>query len=214
MTDFAAVCRAAERHLAAVGEPFPQLIDHVGPCTLTPEPDLFRELVRAMIAQLISTAAARSIFGRLEAKLKGKITPTGIGKLTDDDFQACGIRGGKLRSIRELAEHFRTNRNFARTIQNAEDEEVRQLLLPLRGVGPWTVDMILMFGLARPDVLPVGDLGLRAGVRDLYGLPELPKPKELHTLAEPWRPYRTIATWYIWRSRGGVPQSGVPDETV
>lgn len=207
-TDYADMCRAAERHLAEVAAPFAELIERVGPCSLTPEPDLFRTLVRAMIAQFISTAAARSITGRLETRLKGKLTATGILKLTDEDFQTCGIRGGKLRSIRELAEHFRANRKFARSVLEADDEGVRKLLLPLRGIGPWTVDMILMFGLARPDVLPVGDLGLRAGVRDLFQLPELPEAKALQTLAESWRPYRTIATWYVWRSRGWVPQSG------
>ena len=185
-----------------------RLVAGLGECTLTPEPDLFRVLVRAMLAQLISTAAARSITLRLETKLKQKVTPANVLKLTDDEFRACGIGGGKLRAIRELAEFFRANRTFRRQVTEADDTGVRSLLLPLRGVGPWTVDMVLMFGLARPDVLPVGDLGLRAGVKDAYGLAELPDAAELTRLAEVWRPYRTVGTWYVWRSRGWVPQSG------
>jgi 3-methyladenine DNA glycosylase/8-oxoguanine DNA glycosylase len=86
---------------------------------------------------------------------------------------------------------------------------VREALLPITGIGPWSVDMVLIFGLGRLDVLPVGDLGLRMGVKDQFGLAELPGPRELEALAEAWRPYRTVATWYFWRSRGGVPQSSL-----
>ncbi len=207
MADFETQLRAAEAHLASVSPPLAEMIARVGPCTLTAEPDLFRVLVRAIVAQLISTAAARTISGRLEAAVKGRLTPAAVLKLSDDQFKACGISGAKRKAIRGLAEHFRTNRGFAKQVGGATDEDVRKLLLPLTGIGPWTVDMVLIFGLGRPDVLAVGDLGLRAGVRDLFGLPDLPTPKQLVELTEPWRPYRSVATWYLWRSRGWVPQS-------
>src|SRR5437773_12426457 len=87
------------------------------------------------------------------------------------------------------------------------DEEVIAKLLPVRGIGRWTAEMFLIFSLGRLDVLPVGDYGLRAGVQKHYALPELPKKDQLHELAAPWQPYRSIGTWYIWRSLGGVPQS-------
>ena len=207
MADFETQLRAAEAHLASVSPHLAGMIARVGPCTLTAEPDLFKVLVRAIVAQLISTAAARTITGRLEAAVKGRLTPAAVLKLTDDEFKACGISGAKRKAIRGLAEHFRATRGFAKRVGGAPDEDVRKLLLPLTGIGPWTVDMVLIFGLGRPDVLAVGDMGLRAGVRDLFGLPDLPTPKQLAELTEPWRPYRSVATWYVWRSRGWVPQS-------
>jgi DNA-3-methyladenine glycosylase II len=88
------------------------------------------------------------------------------------------------------------------------DADVAASLRSIPGVGPWSVDMVMIFGLGRLDVLPVGDLGFRFGVRDWLGLKEAPAPREMEALAEAWRPYRTIATWYFWRSRGFVPQSG------
>ncbi|OWK42324.1 DNA-3-methyladenine glycosylase family protein [Fimbriiglobus ruber] len=198
--------RAAETHLSGVAPEFARVITGVSPCTLAPEPDVFRMLVRAVISQLISTAAAKSIRERLEAKLAGRVTPRAMLKLSDEDYRACGISRGKLRTLRGLAEHFAKTRGLARKLAEADEDGVRELLLPLHGVGPWTVDMLLIFSIFRPDVLPVGDLGIRAGVRDLFGLAELPDAKTLTALAEPWRPYRTVATWYIWRSRSLVPK--------
>jgi DNA-3-methyladenine glycosylase II len=206
--DFRRLLAAGENHLEAACPALRRLIHAYGPCRLTPEPDLFRTLVRAMIAQLISTAAARTITARLECQVNGQMTPQQIMKLSDEEFQRCGISGGKRRAIRELAAHFLACPDFGVQVQQADDATVRQRLLPLRGVGPWTVDMVLMFGLGRPDIWPVGDLGLRAGVRALFVLPDLPDSQTMIKVAEPWRPYRTIASWYLWRSRGWVPQSG------
>ena len=202
-----AVLRQAEDHLRGVGGPLLPVLDAVGPCTLSPDPDVFAALVRAVIGQLISTAAARSITSRLEAALKGKVTPGRLLKLSDDDLRACGIARTKAAAMRGLAEAF-TPRGFAKKLAAADDAGARELLLPLKGVGPWTVDMVAMFACPwRPDVLPVGDLGIRAGVRDLFKLDALPDKVTLTALAEPWRPYRTVACWYVWRSRGWVPRS-------
>lgn len=195
----------AERHLIEVHPAFPPLIKHFGPCKLQPDPDVYSVLVRSVISQLISTAAAKSITAKLMNKVK-KLTPQRMAKLTDDELQSCGISGGKRKSIRGLTECFLV-RGFAKKVSSADDAGVRDLLLPMHGVGPWTVDMFLMFGLGRPDVLPVGDLGLRTAVKDTFQLAELPTPKQLTAMAEPWQPYRTTATWYLWRSRGWVPQS-------
>jgi len=200
--DFPARLRLAEAYFAAHIPQLAPVVAAVGPCALRPESDLFRVLVRSMIAQLISTAAARTISTRLDTALKGKVTPARLLALSDDGMKACGISGNKAKSLRGLADHFRANRRFAAVVAAADDLSARELLLPLRGVGPWTVDMVLMFGIGRLDVLPVGDLGLRAGVRDLYRMDHLPTPSELHEIAEPWRPYRTVGTWYVWRSRG------------
>jgi DNA-3-methyladenine glycosylase II len=201
--------RAAEAHLTTACPRLAGVVTRVGPCTLAPEPDLFHVLVGSIVAQLISTAAARTIKGRLVAKLGGKVVPGRLAKLSDEDLRSCGLSGGKARALRGLAEHFRSNRSFTRKLAAADDATARAMLLPLHGVGPWTVDMVLMFSVPwRPDVLPVGDMGIRAGMKDLFGLTELPLAKQMIELAEPWRPYRTVACWYLWRSRGFVPQSG------
>jgi DNA-3-methyladenine glycosylase II len=206
--------RAAEAHLSAASPVFAAVIARVGPCTLTPNPDVFRVLVGSLIAQFISTAAAKAIQGRLEARLKGNVTPRRLLNLTDADLKACGISGGKAKSIRGVAERFAGNRGFAGELATADDLAARALLLPLYGVGPWTVDMLLIFAMARLDVWPVGDLGVRAGVRDLFGTADLPKPAEMEKLARPWRPYRSVAAWYLWRSRGFVPQSGLDNGSM
>lgn len=205
---FTAVARAAELHLAAACPRLAPWVEKVGPCTLEPTTDVFAALVRAVIAQLISTAAAKSISGRLFAKLKNRVTPARMLALSDDDFRECGISRGKLASLRGVAQHFADTRGLNRKLLDADDDAVREVLLPLQGVGPWTVDMLLMFSLGRPDVLPVGDLGIRAAAKDLFRLRELPDAKRLTKLAAPWRPYRTVACWYLWRTRGWVPQSG------
>jgi DNA-3-methyladenine glycosylase II len=205
--DVPAALLAAEAHLLAAGGPLAGVVRQVGRCTLSPDPDVFAALVRAVIAQLISTAAARSITTRLEDALAGKITPRRLLGLTDDELRACGIARGKAKALRGLAEAFRPPA-FATRLAAADDATARAMLLPLHGVGPWTVDMVAMFAVPwRPDVLPVGDLGIRAGVRDLYQLPDLPTAAELTAVAEPWRPFRTVASWYIWKSRGWVPRS-------
>jgi DNA-3-methyladenine glycosylase II len=203
--------RAAEAHLAAASPVFAQVIAHVGPCTLTPNPDVFRVLVGSLIAQFISTRAAKAIQGRLEARLKGKVTPRRLLNLPDGDLKACGVSGGKAKAVRGAAEHFRSRR-FVADLIAADDLAARAMLLPLHGVGPWTVDMLLIFSISRLDVWPVGDFAVRAGVRDLFGLKDVPGPKELEAIAEPWRPYRSVAAWYLWRSRGFVPHSKMDPE--
>jgi DNA-3-methyladenine glycosylase II len=203
--------RAAEAHLAAASPVFARVIAQVGPCTLTPNPDAFRVLVGSLISQFISTAAAKAIRGRLEERLRGKVTPRRLLNLSDADLRACGISGGKARAIRGVAGRF-ASRRFAAELAAADDAAARAMLLPLHGVGPWTVDMLLIFSISRLDVWPVGDFAVRAGVRDLFRLPEPPGPRELEAIAEPWRPYRSVAAWYIWRSRGFVPHSRLDEE--
>lgn len=207
-TPFTAVATAAQAHLSAACPRLAPVITRVGPCTLEPTTDVFAALVRSVIAQLISTAAAKSISGKLYAALKNRVTPARLLTLTDEQLQACGISGGKRKTLKGIAELFANTRRMNHTILNADDDGVRGILLPLHGVGPWTVDMLLMFSLGRPDVLPVGDLGVRAAAKDLFRLRTLPDAKKLTKLAEPWRPYRTVASWYLWRSRGWVPESG------
>jgi DNA-3-methyladenine glycosylase II len=198
----------ARRHLTRRDPVLKQLIAAVGPCTLRYEPDGFAALVRSIIAQQISTKAAASIHARLLQALGRKaLRPAALLALSDDDLRGAGLSASKQRSLRDLAEKLHTGVVPLGRLPTMTDEEVIDALIPVRGIGRWTAQMFLMFSLGRPDVLPVDDLGLRAGVQKVYELAELPRREVLTELAEPWRPYRSVATWYVWRSRGFVPQS-------
>jgi len=199
----------AQRHLAGSDSVLERLVANIGPCTLHFEPNRFAALARSIISQQISTKAALAIRTRLEATLGSRgITPAGLLALTDAALRSAGLSASKQKSLRDLARHVHTRIVLLDSIHELDDEEVISTLLPIRGIGRWTAQMFLIFSLGRLDVLPVDDLGLRAAVQEQYGLLELPDKARLIELAEPWRPYRSIATWYFWRSRGFVPQSG------
>ncbi len=204
----AALYRKAARHLARRDPVLEKVLDGVGPCTLQVHPGGFHVLVRAIIAQMISTAAALTIAGRLEALLGQQgFTPEGLLALDEQRIRSVGLSGAKARALLDLAARVQDGRLPIDDLPRLSDEEAIARLVEVRGIGVWTAEMYLIFSLGRADVLPVGDFGLRAGVRECYGLEELPGRAELRRIAEPWRPYRSIATWYIWRSRGAVPQS-------
>lgn len=208
MNDLSAVYQKARRHLARRDPVLKQLIAGVGTCTLWHEPSRFAALVRSILAQQISTKAAAAIRARLETALQpGGVTPEGILALSDESLRAAGLSAGKARSLRDLSEKVHSGLVPLDQIHELEDEEVIARLVPVRGIGRWTAQMFLIFSLGRLDVLPVDDLGLRAGVQRVYELGALPGKVQLTEMAEPWRPYRSIATWYFWRSLGFVPQS-------
>lgn len=198
----------ARRHLSRRDARLKDLTKRVGPCTLKPEPAGFVVLVRAIVAQLISTAAARTIYARIETAVgPGGVTPANILALDEQRLREQGLSGGKARGIRDLAARASDGRLPIDELPRMSDEEALGRLTEVTGIGAWTAEMYLIFSLGRLDVLPVGDFGLRDGVRLLYGLDELPGKKKLVEIAEPWRPYRSIGTWYLWRSKGAVPQS-------
>ncbi|MBY0524369.1 MAG: DNA-3-methyladenine glycosylase [Gemmataceae bacterium] len=203
------VYRKARRHLARRDAVLKQLIASVGPCTLPPSPtDRFGLLVRSIIAQQISTKAAHTIGERLRTALgRPGVKPSTILKASDELLRGAGLSSNKARSLRDLAEKVHTGIVPLDELHEFDDEKVIELLVPVRGIGRWTAQMFLIFALGRLDVLPVDDLGLRAGAQRAYELAELPGRKELEELGEPWRPYRSIATWYFWRSLSSVPQS-------
>ena len=199
---------SAGRKLVRLDPRLKDLVVRVGPCTLQPHRDAFRVLTGSIVSQQISTKAADSISKRVRALCgRGGICPGRLAEIPDADLRGAGLSGSKLLSMRSLTQFFLDNRALLRKLRSMPDDEVIEALLPIRGVGVWTAQMFLIFCLGRPDVLPTADYGFQAGVRDIYGLPELPKAKALEELAEPWRPYRTVATWYFWKSRGFVPQS-------
>ncbi len=198
----------AQRSLARRDPVLRQLIRTVGPCTLRPIPDHFELLVRSIISQQISTGAARSIFNRVRTgPCGGTLSAPTLLAAAETDLRAAGLSAAKLRSLRHLAQMVHSGDLLFHDLDSCSDEEVIERLLPVRGIGRWTAQMFLIFSLGRLDVLPVVDLGLRTGVQRQYQLPELPDRKKLEELGEKWQPYRTIATWYIWRSLGPVPAS-------
>jgi DNA-3-methyladenine glycosylase II len=199
---------AARRHLSRRDPVLKRLVAAVGRCTLWHNPDGFATLARSIISQQISSKAAHSIGTRLEQALgPAGLAPGAILAATDETLRAAGLSAAKARSLRDLAEKVHSGLVPLDELPTLADEEVIAHLLPVRGIGRWTAQMFLVFSLGRLDVLPVDDLGLRVGVQRQYGLPELPGKTQLLELAEPWRPYRTVATWYLWRSLGFVPQS-------
>lgn len=191
----------AVAHLRVADPLLRPLIEKVGPCLLRRPAEPFQALVRTVLAQQISTKAAAAIGDRLRERVRRTgLTPKALAKLSDEAYRSCGISAAKSRTIRTLARRVLLGEiDFAR-LTRASEEAIAGVLLPTPGIGPWSVHMYLMFGLARPDVLPTGDYGIRVAVQRHYGLRLLPAPPEIERIAEPWRPYRTVASWYLWRS--------------
>lgn len=196
----------ARRHLSRRDAILKPLIRAVGPCTLKHNPNHFEILVRSIISQQISTKAAIAIGNRFLAKVR-KFQPKSILAASDDDMREAGLSRGKQASLRDLAQKCSDGTVPLKKIAVMEDAEVIERLIEVRGIGVWTAEMFLIFSLGRLDVMPVGDYGLRAGLLKHYALDELPKKERIHELTEVWKPFRSIGTWYIWRSLGGVPQS-------
>lgn len=198
--------RKARKHLAS--EPvFKRLIEQIGRCTLQPNPDGFNVLVHSIVSQQISGKAAASISGRLVKACGRKgLKPKCVAELSDETIRACGLSANKLLSIRSLTDHFLSDRKLKGDIDKLSDVEIHDHLIPIRGIGPWTVQMFLIFSLGRLDVFPTLDLGVRNAMQRQFENEEM-AVDEMTERAEPWRPFRTVATWYLWRSLGNVPQS-------
>ena len=186
------------------------VIDEVGPIGdfFTGRPtDHYGTLVRSIVGQQLSTRAASSIYNRLLERFGGH-APTPQEVLADDPDElriAAGLSHAKVRYLRSLAEHVLDGSLDLDALPGRTDDEVMAELVAVKGIGPWSAQIFLMFHLHRPDVLPVGDLGIRRAVKIRYGLPELPTPAELTEIAEPWRPHRTLACIYLWRSLHAAP---------
>jgi DNA-3-methyladenine glycosylase II len=192
---------AARRHLRKADSVMREIIDRVGPVKLRLERNRFAMLVRSIISQQISTAAARSIRRRLEELLApGTITPADIVKLKARQLRSVGLSGQKVSYIQDLAKKVHSGEVSLQQIGRLTDERIIEQLTQVRGIGHWTAQMFLMFSLGRPDVFPHGDLGIRSAIRNEYGLDELPDRQQSMEIAQPWHPHATIASWYLWRS--------------
>jgi DNA-3-methyladenine glycosylase II len=191
---------AAVRHLRRVDPHMRTLIDRIGPCRLEPHPDRFSALVRSIVGQQISTTAARSINQKLVALSGDPPRPERLIELGEVQLRTAGLSSAKARYILNLAEAVvRGEVPIDQFDDTWDDETIIRSLVAVKGIGVWTAEMFLIFVMNRPDVFPAGDLGVRAALRERHGLAELPAPRDCHPLAEAWRPYRTVASWYIWR---------------
>lgn len=208
----------ATAHLRDIDPIMALSIERVGECTLTPNPNLFETLVDAIISQQISVKAADAIMGRLRKAAVGEsgglITPEALLPFEPDALRAVGLSPQKIRYIRDLTERVSTGQLDLTVLSDMEDETVITELVKVKGIGRWTAEMMLIFSLGRPDVLPVDDLGFLEGVREAYGLYTRPTPKELRERGELWRPYRTFATWYMWSIRRLATNSARPQTRI
>lgn len=187
-------------HLREADPVMRAIIDQVGAYQIQFRDPDFETLVKSIVYQQLSGRVAGVIFGRVTDAAGGRLTPEGILKLRPVRMRTLGLSGQKTAYIRDLARHARDGRVAFEELARLPDEAVIERLTEVKGIGVWTAHMFLIFALRRPNVLPTGDLGIRNAIRKAYGLLELPKPAEMETLSEPWRPYRTVASWYLWRS--------------
>jgi len=192
-----------KRKIAKIDSAFASAIKDLPPCTFgleKPKVTSYQSLIRSVIAQQVSTAAARTITGRLEVKCGGSITAAKVGALSAKKLQSVGLTGAKVRTISELTEASLSGEINFRKFPHLSDEEIVQELLPLYGIGRWTVEMFLIFHLGRLDVWPVDDLAVRRGWDNLHGNSEPIKPKVLNALGEPFAGMRSVVAWYCWRA--------------
>jgi DNA-3-methyladenine glycosylase II len=204
--------RKAVAHLRGSDPVLAGVIDAVGPLPDAregrPDPeDHYGALVRTIVGQQLSVLAARAIYGRLTARFGGR--PPTPGEILADDPEAlrtaAGLSHAKVGYLQSLAQHVISGELELERLDELDDERVIAELVAVKGLGVWSAHMFLMFHLERPDVLAVGDLGIRRAMERAYGLPELPQATEMERIAEPWRPYRTLACRYLWRSLQNEP---------
>jgi DNA-3-methyladenine glycosylase II len=177
------------------------VIERIGPYAMRYHEPVFETLVRSIVFQQLNGKAAATIYGRLEGACGATgVTPERILRIRPDRLRAIGLSQQKSGYVRDLAQRTRQREIDFTTLSSLTDQEVISALTVVKGVGVWTAQMFLMFALKRPDVLPTADYGIRAAMQKLYSLPELPKPIEMERIAQPWRPWTSVACWYLWRS--------------
>jgi DNA-3-methyladenine glycosylase II len=176
------------------------IVTSVGPLDIEARGKPYEALVRAILYQQLAGPAAAAIERRFISMFGGRIpSPEQLAAATDPELRAAGISRQKAGYFRSIGEHFVAGGLSDRRLLRASDEDVIAEVTQIKGVGRWTADMLLMFCLGRPDVLPVGDLGIQSAMRLAYGLDGKATPDAMLAIAEPWRPYRSAGSWYLWR---------------
>lgn len=178
-----------------------KVIDRIGEFNLSLTKNPYESLVEAIITQQLSAKAADSISTKFRA-IYGKFPkPSDVMETSDAKLRKAGLSYMKVSYIKNLSKKVESKEIRLSYMKNLSDEEIIVQLTQVKGIGRWTAEMFLIFSLGRLDVLPVGDLGLRKGIKNLYSLEELPEKEQIERIAEKWRPYRSVATWYLWRSQ-------------
>jgi len=190
---------SAVAHLVGVDPRWVPLIQRAGACQLRPRRDRFGTIVRAIIGQQISARAAATIDARLRGLAGAVHEPLALIAQGEAGLRSVGLSGVKARYVLNVAEAAVEGRLPLAQTGRWKDEAIVARMTEIKGIGVWTAQMYLIFAMNRPDVLPTGDLGVRAGLRTFYGLAEMPTPAQCVPLAEPWRPFRSVAMWYLWR---------------
>lgn len=176
------------------------LVKKYGPCKIRSraKKDYFTDLVDSITGQQLSGKAATTIFSRVKEKCSGVITPEKLIKLKTEELRGCGLSYAKCSYVKDLAEKVVSNKLQVKKLDKLPDEEVERELIAVKGIGKWTAEMFLMFSLARPDIFPIADLGIGKGITKL--LKKNLNPQKMAKFSERWKPYRTVASWYIWRN--------------
>jgi DNA-3-methyladenine glycosylase II len=195
--------KQAIHHLRTSDPVLSAIIQQVGDYGIQFRPPDFETLVKSIVYQQLSGRVASVIFGRLSAAVKGVITPETILKLRPSRMRSLGLSTQKTAYIRDLARHTRAGSVVFEDLPALPDDEVIVRLTQVKGIGVWTAHMFLIFALQRTDVLPTGDLGIRNAIRKAYNLEALPNSEEMEQMALRWRPYCSVASWYLWRSLEG-----------
>ncbi len=178
-----------------------KIIKQVGDYNVKITKNRYQSLVEAIIAQQLSGSAAESITKKFKKLYKSKFPkPIEVIKTPDSKLRSAGLSKMKVSYIKDLSKKIETNQLNMREISIKSNESIVEQLTNVKGIGRWTAEMFLIFSLGRLDVLPVGDLGLKKGIQLMHSFNDLPNEKEIEQLAESWRPYRTVATWYLWKS--------------
>lgn len=195
--------KEAIEHLRRSDPVLGRIIEQVGAYAIRFRDPDFETLVKSIVYQQLSGKVASVIFARLAAAARGPLTPENVLKLRPARMRALGLSTQKTAYIRDLARHTRDGALLFHELPAVGDDEVIERLTRVKGIGVWTAHMFLIFALRRPDILPTGDLGIRNAMRKAYGLEELPSPARMEEMASAWRPYCSVASWYLWRSLEG-----------
>jgi DNA-3-methyladenine glycosylase II len=190
------------RYLSKVDPQLRILIRTIGKYSIKIRASAFQSLVESIIYQQLTGSAANVIYGRF-IKYYNNVMPTPMEIISTSDIELkskVGLSSKKVQYLKDLSTRVVEQKLDLDLLSTVSDEEVINQLIQVRGIGRWTAEMFLIFCLGRPDVLPVTDLGIRKAMQKIYSIPELPKPAEMLAIAQPWRPHRTVATWYLWKS--------------
>jgi|SRR5579862_1437521 len=206
--DFTKKLRKAEAHLTRNDVRLAQVIKSSKPCAIKPHTDHYGELVSNIVGQQLSTKAAYAIWQRVLDLFNGKMpTPAQLIKVDGQKLRDVGLSWNKVAYVKDIAEHILDGRLDMDHIAAMPNEQLIEQLTAVKGIGEWSAHMFMLFGLGRLDILPVGDLGIRKAIQNLYGLKTLPDPAQIITIAakNKWHPYESVASWYLWQSLDNNP---------